>query len=210
MKSKQYQEDQNIGFHHCLSGVKISAIKALCCFTLACLLLTARESLGQEVRYSFDASADFSRFKTYKYITMEGTDEVDSLLDTQIKRALDTELTNKGLARINDNNADLYVRYEIAIREEKQVGFYDDNWQFGPGWHLGTYGRPPGLGTTLDKSLIIHTGQLDVDIYDTAHHDLIWRGVVSKTVDPKAKPDKQRKNLIKSVAKLLKYYPPEE
>jgi hypothetical protein len=32
--------------------------------------------------------------------------------------------------------------------------------------------------------------------------------VVSKTIDPKAKPEKQQKNLAKAVTKLLKNYPP--
>jgi hypothetical protein len=31
---------------------------------------------------------------------------------------------------------------------------------------------------------------------------------VSKTIDPKAKPDKQQKELTNAVAKLLKNYPP--
>jgi hypothetical protein len=45
-------------------------------------------------------------------------------------------------------------------------------------------------------------------MYDTKNHDMVWRGVVSKTIDPKAKPEKQEKNLNKAVAKLLKNYPP--
>ena len=45
-------------------------------------------------------------------------------------------------------------------------------------------------------------------MYDSATHNLVWRGVVSKTIDQKAKPDKQQKNLGKAVAKLLKNYPP--
>jgi hypothetical protein len=45
-------------------------------------------------------------------------------------------------------------------------------------------------------------------MYDSANKALVWRGVMSKTIDPKAKPDKQQKNLNKAVAKLLKNYPP--
>jgi hypothetical protein len=37
---------------------------------------------------------------------------------------------------------------------------------------------------------------------------LVWRGLASKTLDPKAKPEKQQKNLAKAVKKLLKNYPP--
>jgi len=46
-------------------------------------------------------------------------------------------------------------------------------------------------------------------MYDSANHSLVWRGVASKTINPKAKPDKQTKNLQKAVAKLLKNYPPQ-
>jgi hypothetical protein len=45
-------------------------------------------------------------------------------------------------------------------------------------------------------------------MYTQTPQTLVWRGVVSKTLDQNAKPDKQQKNLAKSVTKLLKNYPP--
>jgi hypothetical protein len=45
-------------------------------------------------------------------------------------------------------------------------------------------------------------------MYDPAAKKLVWRGTASKTLDPKAKPEKREKNLRKGVAKLLKNYPP--
>jgi hypothetical protein len=47
-------------------------------------------------------------------------------------------------------------------------------------------------------------------MYDSTKKELVWRGTVSKTIDPKAKPDKQQKNIAKSVEKLLKNYPPKQ
>ena len=47
-------------------------------------------------------------------------------------------------------------------------------------------------------------------MYDSAKKELVWRGVASKTIDPKAKPEKQQKNIDKAVAKLLKNYPPKK
>ena len=61
---------------------------------------------------------------------------------------------------------------------------------------------------TTGQTSTIYVGQLAVDMYDSANHDLVWRGVASKTIDTKAKPDKQQKNLTKAVAKLMKNYPP--
>jgi hypothetical protein len=45
-------------------------------------------------------------------------------------------------------------------------------------------------------------------MYDSANHDLVWRGIASKTLDPKVKPEKREKNIQKAAAKLLKNYPP--
>ena len=64
------------------------------------------------------------------------------------------------------------------------------------------------MSTTSGQTSTIYIGQLAVDMYDSANHDLVWRGVASKTIDPKAKPEKQEKNLKKAVTKLLKNYPP--
>ncbi len=54
----------------------------------------------------------------------------------------------------------------------------------------------------------IYVGQLALDMYDSANKTLVWRGVVTKTLDTKAKPEKQSKNLDKALGKLLKNYPP--
>lgn len=61
---------------------------------------------------------------------------------------------------------------------------------------------------TTGQTSTIYVGQLAVDMYHSANHDLVWRGVASKTIDAKAKPDKQQKNLNNAVAKLMKNYPP--
>jgi hypothetical protein len=103
--------------------------------------------------------------------------------------------------------ADLYVGYQTAIDTEKQFNAYSTGWGYGPGWRGGWYG---GMGstTTTGSTSTIYIGQLVLDMYDSAKKELVWRGAVSKTIDPKAKPDKQQKNITKSVQKLLKNYPP--
>jgi len=62
---------------------------------------------------------------------------------------------------------------------------------------------------TTGETSTIYTGQLAVDMYDSTSHTLVWRGVASKSLDTKAKPEKRQKNLNKAVAKLFKNYPPQ-
>jgi Domain of unknown function (DUF4136) len=177
--------------------------------SLALLLLAATSALGQDVRYNFDKDTDFSKFKTYKWVVLKDAKQLDDLVDKQIKTAVDAQLATKGLTKTDDDKADLYIGYQAGVGQEKQFTSYSSGWGYGGGWYGGGwYGGPGGMSTTTGQTSTIYKGQLALDMYDSSHHDLVWRGVASKTIDPKAKPDKQEKNLNKAVAKLLKDYPP--
>jgi hypothetical protein len=175
--------------------------------SVALFLLAASTAVAQDVRYNFDKEADFSKFKTYKWVPIKDASKVDDILDKQIKDAIDAELAKKGLTTTEADSADLYIGYQVGIGTEKQFTSYDTGWGYGPGWYRGGwYGG--GGGMTTGQTSTIYVGQLAVDMNDSKGHDLVWRGLASKTIDPKAKPDKQQKNLAKAVAKLLKNYPP--
>jgi hypothetical protein len=183
-------------------------ITKLSLLSITFVLLITGCAVAQDVRYNFDRDADFSKFKTYKWVSLNTTTQGDSLLSKQIKAAVDIELGVKGLTKVEEDTADLYIGYQTAIGQEKAFTSYNSGWGYGPGWYRGGWYGSPGGGMTTGQTSTIYTGQLDLDMYDSANRDLVWRGVASKTIDTNAKPDKQQKNLIKAVAKLLKNYPP--
>jgi hypothetical protein len=182
-------------------------MKRLSLVWMALLLLISSTALCQDVRYNFDKNTDFSKFKTYKWVPLKGAATPNDLVDKQIKDTIDAQLVTKGLSKVDGDNADLFIGYQVGIGTEKQFTSYDTGWGYGPGWYgRGWYGG--GGGMTTGQTSTIYNGQLALDMNDSANKDLVWRGVVSKTIDPKAKPDKQQKNLTKAIAKLLKNYPP--
>ena len=71
------------------------------------VLLIAGCAVAQDVRYNFDRDADFSKFKTYKWVSLNTTTQGDSLLSKQIKAAVDIELGVKGLTKVEEDTADL-------------------------------------------------------------------------------------------------------
>jgi hypothetical protein len=172
------------------------------------MLLASGAVFAQDVRYNFDKSTEFSQFKTYKWVAIKGAATVSDLVDKQIKEAVDAELATKGLTKVDADDANLFIGYQAAVGEEKQFNSYSSGWGYGPGWGGGWYGGGMGSTTTTGSTTTIYKGQLALDMYNSAGHDLVWRGVVTKTIDPKAKPEKQQKNLAKAVKKLLKDYPP--
>jgi hypothetical protein len=194
-----------------------TAMKRLSLIVVTLLAVGASGAWAQDVRYNFAKDAKFSDFKTYKWVDIKGTDHFDEIQQKQVVAAIDSELAAKGLTRTDSDDADLYIGYQTAIREEKQFNSYSTGWGYGPGWGTGWYGPDGRYGvygggmnttTTTGSTSTIQIGQLDLDMYEAKGHDLVWRGTVSHTINPKAKPDKQEKQIKKSVAKLLKNYPP--
>ena len=172
------------------------------------LVLLAAVGFAQDVRYNFASGTDFSKYKTYRWVQIKDAQQLNQLAEQQLKAAVDAELSAKGLTKTEDENADLLIGYQAAIGQEKQFTSFNSGWGYGPGWGGGWYGGAGGMSTTTTTSSTIHTGQIDIDMYDPAAKQLVWRGTVSKTINPKAKPEKQQKNLQKAMAKLFKNYPP--
>ena len=164
---------------------------------------------AQDVRYNFDKNTDFTKFKTYKWVAIKDAQKLDNLAEKQVMEAIDVELAKKGLTRTEQEPADLFVGYQAAVGQEKEFSSYSTDWGYGGGWYRGGwYGGGMGTTMTSGQTTTIYNGQLALDMYDPNGHDLVWRGVASKTLDPKAKPEKRQKNLAKAVAKMLKNYPP--
>ena len=184
-------------------------MRALFVFPLVLLLAGAATALAQDVRYNFDKDANFAGFKTYRWVTIKGAQQLNDLVDRQIKSTVDAELAKKGLTKTESDPADLYIGYQAAVGQEKQYTSFDTGWGYGPGWGGGWYGAG-GSGMSTGTTSTIYIGQLALDMYETTNHKIVWRGAASKTIDTDAKPDKQQKNLTKAVEKMLKKYPPEQ
>jgi hypothetical protein len=179
---------------------------------VALLVVGVTTTVAQDVRYDYDKDKDFSKFKTYKWVSIKGADQVDDLTSKRITAAVDTELASKGLTKREDDPVDLYLAYQTAIGTEKQFTSYNTGWGYGPGWGGGWYGYGGGMNstTTYGSTSTVYVGQLDISMYDPVNKQLVWRGVATKTLDPKAKPEKKEKNINKAVQKLLKNFPPKQ
>ena len=185
-------------------------MKRLFLLSLFILLIAVSAATAQDVRYNFDQSSDFSKFKTYRWVSIKNAPQVDELTAKQITQTIDDELAKKGLTKTDADNADLYISYQTAIGKEKQLEVYNTGWGYGPGWGPGWYGYGGGMSTSTATTTTIYTGTLDLDMYDSTKKSLVWRGIATKTLSQTSNPEKRQKNLSKGVAKLLKNYPPKK
>jgi len=160
-------------------------------------LAFAAIATAQDVNFNFDSTVDFSKFHTYKWVEIPGGVKLDSLIAKQLDTAIQAGLAGKGLTKTDSDSADLYIGYQVALNQERQLNAYG----MGGGWRFGG-----GMGTATTSTIQI--GTVDLDMYDQAGKALIWRGSATKTIDTGAKPDKRQKNIQAGVTKLLKNYPP--
>jgi hypothetical protein len=174
-------------------------------WTLALVLATAGAAAAQTVTYDYDRSADFSMYKTYRWVDIEGAERPNQLTDDAIKSAIDSNLASKGLTRTEGDDADLLVAYQVSVTQERQIHSYSYGGYGWGGW--GGYGGY-GMGDTSISTSTINVGTLVLDVYDPAKKQLVWRGQATKSLNPSKDPDKNRKKIQKAMDKLLKNYPP--
>ena len=179
-------------------------------FPVALLILIGCVSASaQDIRYNFLPGTDFAKYKTYRWSRVPKVDYPDQILDGQIMQAIDAQLALKGLTKAAGEDSDLVVVYQAAVNSEKQWNSYSTDmggWGYGRWGGWGGYGG--GMSTTTTTSETIHIGTIDVDIYDAAAKNQIWKGQASKTLGSGKDPAKVTKNLNKAMEKLFKKYPP--
>jgi hypothetical protein len=197
-------------------------------FVLAC-------AYGQDVHYNYDRGANFQSYRTYQWVDLQGGPTKadvpaglpnppgglpdlqvgrppigrnvsdDQLLGQDIKRAVDAQLAQKGLTRV-DKGGDLLVGYQASVNEEKSINLWGSGgtglWGGGPGWG-------GGFSSVQGQTSSIPIGTLVVGLYDPARKQMIWRGDATKTVSLKKDANKNYQNLEKAMVKLFKNYPPQ-
>ena len=188
--------------------MKISS-KSFLLLAAALMLFRFVPASAQDVKYNFMPGTDFAKYRTYKWVRVPNAQYPNQILDGQIMQSIDAQLGLKGLSKTEGDTADLYVAYQAAVNQEKQWNSYStggDMWGYGRWGGWGGYGG--GMSTTTTTSSTINIGTINLDIYDVATKQQIWRGEASKTLGSGKDPNKVKKNLDKAMAKMLKNYPP--
>jgi len=175
------------------------------------VLLLGNAGFAQQVWYKYEHNAKFSKYRTYKWLAVDNTAQLDPLTDQQLKAAIDAELAKKGLIKTEEAQADLLIGFQVAFKKAMEWGASTE--MPGPGvyvlegrrWDYDPTTHPIGTTTTIET---LQIGDFGLDMYDAARRQLVWRGDAAKTIEADVTPAKRKKNIEKSVAKLLKDYPP--
>jgi len=165
-------------------------------------VLGAGNAASQDVRYDFDKTKDFSKYKSYKWIPIKGADQADQLTTAKLTSAVNAELATKGLSTTDSEDADLYLGFQTAIGTEKQFTSYNTGWGYGGGWGAGWYRYGGGgMSSTYGSTSTVYIGQLDLSMYDSKDKQLVWRGAVSKNIRSESETREEREECLQSSGK---------
>jgi Domain of unknown function (DUF4136) len=166
--------------------------------TAAGLALLGTVALAKSVTYDYDRAADFSRYKTYSWT--RGTELTDELNHARVVRAVDAQLTAKGLTRVDPNALpDVLVAYHASLERSLEIQGFSHGW--GP-FGLG----PDRTGSVRVQPVLV--GNLVVDLIDARTNAMVWRAVASSDVNPATTPQKRDQNIAKATEKMFDHYPP--
>jgi hypothetical protein len=171
-------------------------------FSFALSLIACSAAHAQEVRTNYLPGTDFSKYRTYQWVTIEDGPHPDQILDEEIRRAIDSQLVAKGFTKVDNGKVDLLVSYRAVLDRERQWNAY--GWRDGGPWGMLGGGMASGTAT----SSTINVGTLVLDIYDPSDNQLVWSGYATQTLNPSKRQEKNQKKLDKAMEKLLKDFPP--
>jgi len=158
------------------------------------LVLFAPAALA-EMKVDFDPEVDFSKFETYDW--REGTPAARPYAQGWIEKAIDGQLQDGGLKRVDDEGASLHVR-TIAFGEMEVLS--NASYNVSPTW---------GVGVLRYDVRDVTTGSLLVELVDPETGQAVWRGWTSEQFD--RSNDAKIQNKIKQIVKrMFRKFPPKK
>ncbi len=169
--------------------------------SLICIL-----SLGvqaQKIKVEYNKNLDFSKFKTNAWGQHDAVSR--PMLALAILGAIEQELTKRGLRKV-EADPDAFIQVYGSVDSDMNVSYFDPLYSGMGGIpsfdsSFVMWGYMPGATTTV----VVHKGQLVVDVIDASEKKLAWRGkATEKLSDDKLKLVDQ---VNRAVEKMFQKYP---
>ncbi len=164
---------------------------------------------AEKIHVHYDKSLDFSKFKTYGWAPHGAV--AHPMLALDAVGAVEDALNARGLHKVAEN-PDLIIAFYGAV--DADVSMTSNNPLYN-----ATGGIPPfdpsmtSPGNSLywdsyygNSTVVVHPGQLIIDLIDFKTKKLAWRGFAAEAISPN-NPDKLMDEVNSTISKLFKEYP---
>jgi hypothetical protein len=158
---------------------------------------------AQKVDSFSPPGVSFGQYKTYFWVRADKAQYPERAVDEAFIQSIDSELSKRGLKRVETPEADLIASYQIAIIQDMEwsAGHSTIPWLGGASGTVGLVGGPVGGTNEIQKGVFIF------DVWDAKEKRQVWQTRATKTLDDTTNPDKRRRNIQKAMAKVFKTFP---
>lgn len=169
-------------------------------FILLFIIVALVTGCAMHIQTLYDHETDFGHYKTFCWMsgcefTITGPAYLnDSLLRENIKKAIVTELNNKGLV-LDNNNPDLLVSFNISVKNEEAIIYHRED--------ETPYIRSFDATTEIVNYL---KGSMVIGIADKKESKVVWESFANRYME--LYPDLSEKNIAKGIHLILKKFPP--
>ena len=164
---------------------------------------------GPDVRGDYDRAADFSKYKTYNFLSESGTNgtEFKSIAQQMMQQAASREMESRGYVKAQD--PDLLINFKGKLEEKTDIQstpapYYGPSYGY-RGWYGAPYGAY-GYGGTEITTRRYNVGTLVMDVIDREKRVAVFQGGFEGVVSKKMMEDKEG-TLNNAVAAIFSRYP---
>jgi len=162
--------------------------------TWLALGLLSTGCFAQKVTVEFDQGADFTKYKTFAIrsgqLNSQNPALNSELVKKQIEADIESDLTGRGLTKVDGGRPDLNVVYHFGSARKNEIETYPAGWR---GWGTRVVRVPYSEGTLV------------IDLRDTSTRSLVWRGIASEEKSDAAKIQGKLDDMVR---KAIEKYPP--
>lgn len=177
---------------------------------LAATALAAGCASGPDVRGDYDRAADFSKYRTYNFLsTTDGNPaEFQSIGQQMMQQAASREMEARGYTK--SDNPDLVINFKGKLEEKTDIQstpapYYGPTWGY-RGWGGAPYGAYGYGGGTEVTTRRYNVGTLVMDIIDREQRQAVFQGGLEDVVTSKMMQDRQG-TINNAVAEIFAKYP---
>ncbi len=168
-----------------------------------------------EIKSDIDPKADFSTIRTYAWLppppvvrnvapdAVSNPNLSNEVLGPHIVAAIDRQLAVRGLARAEQDEADVHVVYVAAMTTGVDSDYLGEHYGYVTGF------APPGAiayGPATSAS-VYQQGTIVVDVVQRAAKRGIWRGAVVTRVAQERKLEDRVKRINEAIERIFRRFP---
>jgi len=186
--------------------MKLIARYFFCVLTLVGLQACSGITVSQD----YDQNFGFTGLKTFSWkpnVNNEYGLKDSDLIDSRIRKAVESNLVVKNYHLIDSENPDFYVSYHMTVEQK----ISSSNVSGGISVGRGSYGSYGGIGVGIGSGSNVRAydqGTLLIDVTEAESGKLVWRGISTQIVSEHSNPEKTTEMVNATVTKILEQFPP--